>query len=70
VANTRHLSRFQVNAYGWEGDDHLNYNHMALFYARCSSNHIEQADSYHAPILDFLPRAQWYAENAQNVPWV
>ena len=52
---------------GWEGDYHLNYNHMAPFYALYSSNHIEQADPYHAPILDFLPRAQWYAKNAQNI---
>ncbi|MCE9610173.1 MAG: hypothetical protein K8R23_08180 [Chthoniobacter sp.] len=52
---------------GWEGDYHLNYNHMAPFYGLYSSNHIEQADPYHAPILDFLPRAQWYAKNAQNV---
>lgn len=52
---------------GWEGDYHLNYNHMAPFYALYSSNHIDQADTYHAPILDFRPRAQWYARNAQNV---
>lgn len=52
---------------GWEGDYHLNYNHMAPFYGLYSSNHIEQADPYHAPILDFLPRARWYARNAQNV---
>ena len=52
---------------GWEGDYHLNYNHMAPFYALYSSNHIEQADPYHAPILDFLPRAQWYAKNAHNI---
>jgi hypothetical protein len=52
---------------GWEGDYHLNYNHMAPFYGLYSSNHIEQADPYHAPILDFRPRAQWYAKNAQNI---
>ncbi|MEI7899490.1 MAG: glycoside hydrolase family 95-like protein [bacterium] len=52
---------------GWEGDYHLNYNHMAPFYALYSGNHIEQADPYHAPILDFRPRAQWYAKNALNI---
>jgi alpha-L-fucosidase 2 len=51
---------------GWEGDYHLNYNHMAPFYGLYSSNHIEQADPYHAPLLDFRPRAQWYAKNAYN----
>ena len=52
---------------GWEGDFHLNYNHMAPFYGLYSSNHLQQADPYHAPILDFQPRARWYAQNAQNV---
>lgn len=56
-----------TDAPGWEGDYHLNYNHMAPFYGLYSSNHIEQADPYHAPILDFLPRARWYAKNAQNI---
>lgn len=56
-----------TDAPGWEGDYHLNYNHMAPFYGLYSSNHIEQADPYHAPLLDFLPRARWYAKNAQNI---
>ncbi|MBL7133830.1 MAG: hypothetical protein ISS78_07010, partial [Phycisphaerae bacterium] len=51
---------------GWMGDYHLNYNHMAPYYALYSANHIAQADPYHAPILDFRPRAQWYARNALN----
>jgi hypothetical protein len=48
----------------WMGDYHLNYNHQAPYYALYSSNHIEQAEPYHAPILDFRQRAQWYARNA------
>ncbi|MDA0765328.1 MAG: hypothetical protein O3A87_00305 [Verrucomicrobia bacterium] len=56
-----------TDAPGWEGDYHLNYNHMAPFYGLYSSNHIEQADPYHAPILDFLTRARWYAKNAQGI---
>ena len=51
---------------GWMGDYHLNYNHMAPYYALYSSNHIAQADPYHGPILDFRRRAQWYARNALN----
>jgi glycosyl hydrolase family 95 len=47
----------------WEGDYHLNYNHMAPYYGLYSSNHIEQADPYHAPILDFMDRGRWYARN-------
>lgn len=52
---------------GWEGDYHLNYNHQAPFYALYAGNHIEQADPYHAPILDFRSRAQWYATNALGI---
>jgi hypothetical protein len=48
---------------GWNGDYHLNYNHMAPYYGLYSSNHIEQADPYHAPILDFMERGKWYAKN-------
>ena len=48
---------------GWMGDYHLNYNHMAPYYGLYSSNHIAQADPYEAPILDFMPRARWYARN-------
>ena len=50
----------------WAGDYHLNYNHMAPFYALYSSNHIEQADPYHAPILDFLEQARTYAKVELN----
>jgi len=56
-----------TDAPGWMGDYHLNYNHMAPFYGLYSSNHIEQADPYHAPLMDFRPRAQWYAKTAYNV---
>jgi len=47
---------------GWAGDYHLNYNHMAPFYGLYSSNHIEQADPYHAPILDYMAKAKAYAK--------
>lgn len=51
----------------WMGDYHLNYNHMAPYYGLYSSNHIEQAEPYEAPILDFRSRAQWYAKNALDI---
>jgi len=50
----------------WSGDYHLNYNHMAPYYGLYSSNHIEQADPYHAPVLAFLERGRWYAKNVAN----
>lgn len=52
---------------GWFGDYHLNYNHQAPYYGLYSSNHIAQADPYEAPILDFMPRAEWYAKEVLNI---
>jgi len=46
----------------WAGDYHLNYNHMAPFYALYSANRIEQGDPEDAPILDFRERGRWYAK--------
>ena len=42
----------------WKGDFHLNYNHEAPFWGLYSSNHVETAASYEAPILDYLPQAR------------
>ena len=55
------------NTPGWAGDYHLNYNHMAPFYGLYSSNHIEQADPYHAPLVAFLERGRHYASTLLNV---
>lgn len=63
--------RFPPGIFGWEttdtpswqGDYHLNYNHMAPFYALYSGNRIEQADPEDAPILDFRERGRWYARH-------
>ena len=35
----------------WNGDYHLNYNHVAPFYGLYAGNRIEQADPCHGPIL-------------------
>jgi len=47
----------------WAGDYHLNYNHMAPYYGLYSANRIEQGDPQDAPLLDFVTRGRWYAEN-------
>ncbi len=52
---------------GWQGDYHLNYNHMAPFYGLYSSNHLEQAVPYHAPLLDFMERGRFYAESILGI---
>ena len=42
----------------WFGDYTLNYNYEAPFYAAFPTNHIELAESYDKPVLDWLPHAQ------------
>jgi len=51
----------------WAGDYHLNYNYQASFYGLYSGNHLEQAATYHAPILAFMERGRWYATNLLHV---
>lgn len=46
---------------GWCGY-WMNYNHAAPYYGLYSSNHIEQADPQDAPILDFMPTGEKYAQ--------
>ena len=52
-----------TNAPHWHGDYHLNYNHVAPFYALYGANRLEQADPQDAPLLAFRERGRWYAEN-------
>ncbi len=47
----------------WNGDYHLNYNFQAPFYSMYSSNRLQQAIPHDAPLLDFIPRGEWYAKN-------
>ena len=52
----------------WLGDYHLNYNHMAPYYALYSANRIEQADPYYAPLLEMIPRGNYYSEQLAGIP--
>ena len=49
---------------GWNGDYHLNYNFFAPFYALYGANRIEQGIPQDAPLLDFIQRGKWYAQQA------
>ncbi len=51
----------------WNGDYHLNYNHIAPFYGLYSSNRIEQAEPYYYPLLEQIERGGWYAEKIANI---
>lgn len=52
----------------WGADYHLNYNHMAPYYGLYSSNRIEQADPYYAPLLAFMQRGKYYSEKVASIP--
>lgn len=51
----------------WSGDYHLNFDYQSQFYGLYKSNHLEQADTYHAPILAFMERGRFYAKKLLNV---
>jgi alpha-L-fucosidase 2 len=42
---------------GWNGDYTLNYNYEAPFYAAFPTNHVELADSYDQPVIDWAANA-------------
>lgn len=42
----------------WSGDYHTNYNYQVPFLAALATNHVEQTDNYHVPVLDYVPRAR------------
>jgi hypothetical protein len=42
----------------WNGDYTLNYNYEAPFWAAYATNHMELADNYETPLLDYMPRGR------------
>lgn len=52
----------------WSGDYHLNYNHMAPYYGLYSSNHIEQANPFNAPVLAMMERGKYYSKKITGIP--
>lgn len=52
----------------WNGDYHLNYNHMAPYYALYSANRIEQADPYYMPLLAAMPLGNYYSKKVTSIP--
>jgi alpha-L-fucosidase 2 len=42
----------------WNSDYTLNYNYEVPFYAAFPTNHVELADSYDKPVIDWIPNAQ------------
>ncbi len=51
----------------WNGDYHLNYNHLAPYYGLFSSNHVEQAIPCNMPILAFQERGNYYSKKIAGI---
>ncbi len=66
LASASRLKDFPPGLFGWvtagnprwNGDYHMNYNHVAPFYGLYAANHLEQADPCHVPILANADRAR------------
>lgn len=50
----------------WNGDYHLNYNFQAPFYGLYAANRLQQGEPQDAPLIDFMPRGEWYAKNVTH----
>ncbi len=50
----------------WNGDYHLNYNFQAPFYGLYTANRLAQGEPHDAPLIDFMPRGEWYAKNVNH----
>ena len=50
----------------WVGDYHLNYNHQSPWWGVFSSNHVELADPYDTPILEYMENAKKHSHDYLN----
>jgi hypothetical protein len=50
----------------WASDYHLNYNHQAPWWGVYSSNHVDLAEPYDAPILEYVPQGRENASKSLN----
>lgn len=51
----------------WNGDYHLNYNHMAPYYALYGANRLEQAEPYTNSMLAQMKRGNYYSEKVCGI---
>ena len=52
---------------GWHDNYTVNYNFQQTFWSFLNTNHVEYLDPYNKIIIDYLPRAQWFAEQTYDV---
>lgn len=54
------------NGVAWKGELALNYNAEQMYWAWYSCNHPELSAPYEKLIIDYLPRAKWFAKETFN----
>ncbi|WP_223549044.1 glycoside hydrolase family 95-like protein [Aestuariivivens sp. NBU2969] len=52
---------------GWHDNYTINYNFQQTFWSFLNTNHIEFLNPYNKVVLDYLPRAQWFAKQTYGV---
>jgi hypothetical protein len=50
----------------WKGNFTMDYNAEQMFWAWYSCNHAELSEPYEKLIIDYLPRAKWFARETYN----
>ncbi len=53
---------------GWHDNYTINYNFQQTFWSFLNTNHVEYIDPFNKVILDYLPRAQWFADETYGLP--
>lgn len=54
------------NGVAWKGNFTLDYNAEQMYWAWYSCNHPELSEPYEKTIINFLPRAKWFAKETYN----
>ncbi|MCK5815222.1 MAG: hypothetical protein KAH07_04685, partial [Flavobacteriaceae bacterium] len=52
---------------GWHDNYTINYNFQQTFWSFLNTNHVEYMDPYNKVVLDYLPRAKWFAKETYDV---
>ena len=52
---------------GWHDNYTINYNFQQTFWSFFNTNHVEYVNPYNKVVLDYLPRAQWFAKQTYGI---
>lgn len=52
---------------GWHDNYTINYNFQQTFWSFFNTNHVEYVNPYNKIVLDYLPRAKWFAKQTYGI---